>query len=122
MTTDRVVTNRQKSQVNGGVPTGLDPSGVHHVEDDVYEINLCASCLKAIKKQKIPAFLLVNQMFLGPVPSELKDLTPIEESMIALCHAKCWIVQLSEQDSGLTLPKTQWGFHGNIIIYPQQPQ
>ncbi|KAF8237059.1 hypothetical protein L208DRAFT_1249512 [Tricholoma matsutake] len=42
--------------------------------------------------------------------------------MITLCHAKCWIVQLSEQDSGLTLPQIQWGFHGNIIIYPQQPQ
>ncbi|KAF8227194.1 hypothetical protein L208DRAFT_1496338 [Tricholoma matsutake] len=42
--------------------------------------------------------------------------------MIALCHAKCWIVQLSEQGSDLTFPQNQWGFHGNIIIYSQQSQ
>ncbi|KAF8240573.1 hypothetical protein L208DRAFT_1352741, partial [Tricholoma matsutake] len=42
--------------------------------------------------------------------------------MIALCRAKCWIVQLSEQDFNLTFAQSQRGFHGNIIIYPQQPQ
>ncbi|KAF8237218.1 hypothetical protein L208DRAFT_1248997 [Tricholoma matsutake] len=42
--------------------------------------------------------------------------------MIALCCAKCWIVQLSEQASDITFPQNQWGFHGNIIVYPQQSQ
>ncbi|KIL63480.1 hypothetical protein M378DRAFT_79706, partial [Amanita muscaria Koide BX008] len=44
--------------------------------------------------------------------------------MIALCRAKCWIIQLNEQqaDSDLHFPHVQRGFHGNIIIYPQHPQ
>ncbi|KAF8222344.1 hypothetical protein L208DRAFT_1323174, partial [Tricholoma matsutake] len=75
---------------------------------DQYKLNLCTSCLKLIEKEKIPALALGNQTFIGPVPPELKYLTPIKESMIALCQSKCWIVQLS--------------FHGNIIIYPQEPQ
>ncbi|KAF8226030.1 hypothetical protein L208DRAFT_1304229, partial [Tricholoma matsutake] len=90
---------------------------------DQYELNLCFSCLKSIEKEKIPALALANRTFVGPLPPELNDLTPIEESMIALCRSKCWIVQLSEQDhSDLTSPHVQRGFHGNIIIYPQEPQ
>jgi hypothetical protein len=101
----------------------LDPSGVRELGDDQYELNLCISCLKSIEKEKIPALALANRTFVGPVPPELNDLTPIEESMIALCWSKCWIVQLSEQDhSDLTSPHAQQGLHGNIIIYPQEPQ
>ncbi|KAF8227481.1 hypothetical protein L208DRAFT_1174218, partial [Tricholoma matsutake] len=90
--------------------------------DTMYELNLCLSCWNSVKNHKLPALALANHMALGVVPSELQDLTFIEESMIALCHAKCWIVQLSEQDSNLTFAQSQRGFHGNIIIYPQQPQ
>ncbi|KAJ7870397.1 hypothetical protein B0H13DRAFT_1896207 [Mycena leptocephala] len=61
----------------------------------------------------------------SPVPSilppELKDLTIIEESMIARCHSKCWIVQLKEENQDLVLASTQRGMKGNIMIYPQQP-
>jgi hypothetical protein len=105
----------------------LELSGVHQISRDTsgYEINLCLSCLRAIEKGKTPALALANCTYLGSVPSELQYLTPIEESMVALCRAKCWIVQLSEQDDhdpDHTFPHIQRGFHGNIIIYPQQPQ
>ncbi|KAF8235802.1 hypothetical protein L208DRAFT_1184089, partial [Tricholoma matsutake] len=101
----------------------VDPAGVRSIsfDESAYELNLCNPCLSAIQKQKTPALALANRTFLGPMPEELKDLTPIEESMIALCRAKCWIVQLSEQ-ADLTSPHNQRGFHGNIIIYPQQSQ
>ena len=62
-----------------------------------------------------------SQYYLGPVPSELSDLTPIKEAMIAQCRAKCWIVQLKEENSTVVMPETQWGLHGHIIIYPQHP-
>jgi hypothetical protein len=91
-------------------------------DDTAYELNLCLSCWNSIKKHKLPALALANNTALGSVPAELQDLIFIEESMIALCRAKCSIVQLSEQDSDLTFPQSQRGFHGNIIIYPQQPQ
>ncbi|KAF8219452.1 hypothetical protein L208DRAFT_1145437, partial [Tricholoma matsutake] len=50
-----------------------------------------AGVLKDILRQKTPALALANHTFLGQMPPELKDLTLIEESMISLCHAKCWI-------------------------------
>ncbi|KAJ7887453.1 hypothetical protein B0H13DRAFT_1554651, partial [Mycena leptocephala] len=59
--------------------------------------------------------------FLGPVPSELKDLTVIEEAMIAHCRSKCWIIQLKAEGEDVVLQSTQHGIKGHIIIYPQQP-
>ena len=47
--------------------------------------------LSADIRKKIPVLSLTNSMYVGPVPSELKDLTPVEEAMIAWCWAKCWI-------------------------------
>ena len=87
----------------------VDPSGVRSMPFDeyAYELNLCDSCLSTLHRQKTPALALANHTFLGQMPPELKDLTPIEESMIALCHAKCWIVQLSEQASDVTFPQNQ---------------
>jgi hypothetical protein len=38
----------------------LDPSGVQELGDDQYKLNLCISCLKSIKKGKIPALALAN--------------------------------------------------------------
>ncbi|KAJ7633383.1 hypothetical protein DFH06DRAFT_1004333, partial [Mycena polygramma] len=41
--------------------------------------------------------------------------------MIALCRAKCWIVQLREDDGDTTIPISQRGVKGHIIVYPQRP-
>jgi len=64
----------------------------------------------------------VNCTFLGDVPDELKDLTVVEEVMIARCCAKCWIVQLKEENQDLQLSTNQRGIKGHIIIYPQHPE
>ncbi|THU92912.1 hypothetical protein K435DRAFT_829580 [Dendrothele bispora CBS 962.96] len=40
--------------------------------------------------------------------------------MIARCRAKCWIIQLKEEDQAKS-DITQRGVKGHIIIYPQQP-
>ena len=87
----------------------VDPSGVHSMPFDeyAYELNLCDSCLSTLQRQKTPALALANCTFLGQMPPELKDLTLIEESMIALCCAKCWIVQLSEQAFNATFSQNQ---------------
>ncbi|KAJ7847669.1 hypothetical protein B0H13DRAFT_1557877, partial [Mycena leptocephala] len=74
-----------------------------------------------LEEEKMPALALANKMFLGSVPPELKDLTIIEESMIARCSSKCWIVQLKEENQDLVLASTQRGMKGHIMIYPQQP-
>ncbi|KAJ7215441.1 hypothetical protein GGX14DRAFT_307449, partial [Mycena pura] len=41
--------------------------------------------------------------------------------MIARCRAKCWIIQLKEESSNISLPNTQRGMKGHIVIYPQRP-
>ncbi|KAJ7891998.1 hypothetical protein B0H13DRAFT_1625762, partial [Mycena leptocephala] len=71
--------------------------------------------------KKMPALALANKMFLGSVPPELKDLTIIEEYMIARCRSKCWVVQLKEENQDLVLASMQRGMKGHIMIYPQQP-
>ncbi|KAJ6575715.1 hypothetical protein DFH09DRAFT_915178, partial [Mycena vulgaris] len=41
--------------------------------------------------------------------------------MIALCRAKCWIIQLRDDQSDTSLNITQRGVRGHIIVYPQRP-
>ncbi|KAJ6582162.1 hypothetical protein B0H19DRAFT_1207673 [Mycena capillaripes] len=41
--------------------------------------------------------------------------------MIALCRAKCWMIQLREDDYDTTIPITQRGVCSHIIVYPQRP-
>ena len=102
----------------------LDPEGVIHDlvdgNDDI-QLLLCKDCFSSIKKKKIPALSFANSMYLGPIPSELKDLTIIEEAMIARCRAKCWVVQLKEENPSVITPDSQRGMKGHVIIYPQRP-
>ncbi|KAJ7858576.1 hypothetical protein B0H13DRAFT_2571378, partial [Mycena leptocephala] len=41
--------------------------------------------------------------------------------MISLCRAKCWIIQLREEASETSIPISQRGVCGHIIVYPQRP-
>ncbi|KAI0039011.1 hypothetical protein FA95DRAFT_1585372 [Auriscalpium vulgare] len=41
--------------------------------------------------------------------------------MNARCRSKCWVVQLREDNQELSLPNTQRGMKGHIIVYPQRP-
>ena len=63
----------------------LDPDGVIIDLMGDIQLLLCKDCFFPVKHKKIPALSLANLMYLGPVPSELKDLTVIEEAMIACC-------------------------------------
>ncbi|KAJ7620674.1 hypothetical protein B0H17DRAFT_894390, partial [Mycena rosella] len=81
----------------------------------------CCRCSNALKNGKVPSLAVANHNYLGPVPAELQSLTVVEEAMIALCRAKCWIVQLREEDSEGGLPIAQREVKGHIIVYPQRP-
>lgn len=99
----------------------LDPDGVSYPHDGPPILSLCSVCHSSLKNDKVPPLSLANKFFLGPVPDELKNLTVIEEAMIARCRSKCWIIQLREENQDLILATTQRGIKGHIIIYPQQP-
>ena len=95
----------------------LEPAGVTVDENGNLQLLLCNQCHSALKREKIPPLSLANGTFLGPIPDELKDLTVIEEAMIARCRAKCWIVQLKEENPTIVAPDSQRAFKGHIIIY-----
>jgi hypothetical protein len=99
----------------------VDPAGLSKDDDGNIHLSLCKECRSSLQHGKIPPLSLVNRNFLGPIPEELRDLTVIEEAMIAQCRAKCWIVQLKEDRRDTELPNVQRGLKGHIIVYPQRP-
>ncbi|KAJ8090592.1 hypothetical protein PM082_018149 [Marasmius tenuissimus] len=90
--------------------------GTGETENTQALIKLCSECYRFLLKGKAPPLLLANHVFLREVPPELKDLKVVEEAMIARCRAKCWAIQLKEEDSDIT----QQGMKRHIIVYPQQ--
>jgi len=98
----------------------VDSTGISKYEDGKLFLKLCKPCFSSLKGNKVPALSIANYNFLGVVPNELKDLTVVEEAMIARCRSKCWVIQLKEDNQDLALPHSQRGMHGHIIIYPQQ--
>lgn len=104
----------------------LDPKGVvgyDSISLDKGTAYLCKKCTSSLKHGELPSLALANGMYTGPIPSELSDLTPVEESMIALCRAKCWILHLKgDSKSESPLPDVQRGIKGHIIIHPQHPE
>lgn len=75
----------------------LDPDGVSFPSDGSPPLlSLCSVCHSSLKNNKLSPLTRANKLFLGPVSDELKDLTVIEEAMIARCCSMCWIVQLRE--------------------------
>ncbi|KAF7791123.1 hypothetical protein EIP86_002134 [Pleurotus ostreatoroseus] len=100
----------------------LDPKGLTNFERSA---NLCRLCDSALGSKRLPDLALANGMYLGPsVPPEL-ELSIIEEAMVALCRAKCWIVHLKDEDATgnrhSDSRRFQRAIRGNIIIHPQGP-
>lgn len=106
----------------------LHPDGVHDPVDGAPSIRICRKCRRPLSKDKMPSNALANGLDLGDVPECLKDLTVVEESMIARRRAKVYVVHLKEstdddeeeeQGSSATPANRQRGFRGHIIVYPQ---
>lgn len=101
----------------------VDSKGVTTTTSGLVSMSLCKHCCYSLKRGKTPALALANHNFLGETPSELKDLTVVEEAMIARCRSKCWIIQMKQdsQEDDVVLPHAQRGMKGHIIVYPQRP-
>jgi hypothetical protein len=76
----------------------FDPDGIGSDDDGETVLLTCRSCSSSLKRGKIPRLSIANSKYLGPVPSQLQELTVNKEAMIARCQAKCWIIQLKEED------------------------
>jgi hypothetical protein len=99
----------------------VDHRGIYSDDDAGISLAICQCCLSYLRKGRLPATAMANHHVLGPVPDVLKELTIVEEAMIARCRAKCWVVHLKEENENLHLPYSQRAFKGHIIIYPQNP-
>lgn len=105
----------------------LEPRGVKSTADGTITLDMCSSCSKDLTAGNLPRCALANSIYAGPVPEELAGLTPMEESLIARCRAKCTIVQLQYQgkndpkDEHRTRPDLQRAIKGNIVTFPQHP-
>ncbi|KAF5334229.1 hypothetical protein D9611_014313 [Ephemerocybe angulata] len=100
----------------------LEPTGVTFAEGEAISLAACSPCLLALQGNRVPRLALANSLYLGPIPPELLDLSPVEESMIAICRAKCTIVQLSFQEGAFDVSTQQRALQGNVIVFPQRPQ
>jgi hypothetical protein len=78
----------------------LDPDGVSFPSDGAPLIlSICTVCHSSLKNNKLPPLSLANKLFLGSVPEEFRNLTVIDETMIARCRSKCWIIQRGKPTS-----------------------
>jgi len=59
----------------------LSPDGVNHRSDPA-TINICVSCMKAIRSNKLPKFAIANGLWVGRLPPDLIDSTVAELAVV----------------------------------------
>lgn len=96
----------------------VDPGGVIHGDGEL-SLQMCRQCSSSLSRNKLPWLAIANLNVLGSVPSNMKTMTMVEEMLIARCHAKQCIVKLQDHRNDVSLPSSQRGFKGHVIIYPQ---
>jgi len=78
-------------------------------------IYLCRGCHNQFSKDCQPSEALANFRWVGPVPEELRDLTWIEELLVARVHVCGNIVRLGQRNN----PSSFFGIKGHVVFLPQ---
>ena len=94
----------------------IDDKGILSQSDQEARLRLCFGCARDIKAMRVPKFALANYLFCGTIPDVLSKLSPVEESMIALCHARCIMVQLKTMRGNQI---SQRAYRGHAIFHQQ---
>ena len=97
-------------------PSGITPEST----DNDLSLQLCVRCDSSLQKGKLLRLAVANLNVLGSVPPKMKNMTMVEEMLVACCRAKCCIVKLQDHRTNISLPSSQRGIKGNIIVYPQR--
>ena len=95
----------------------LDPCG--HNENFW---DFCPLCYGALQRDNIPKFStenFVNITICQDYPSQLEDLTPVEECLIAKCHPVGTILKL--RPGNHSAPTNYFALRGHMIVIPQDP-
>lgn len=78
---------------------------------------ICSHCSSALKRNRLLAYTLANNMWIGPVPDALSILTLPKRLLIALRYPRGFVYKLSPS-GGHSDPHTmQWGLKGNVTTY-----
>ncbi|KAN0066719.1 hypothetical protein V8E54_015189, partial [Elaphomyces granulatus] len=96
---------------------GLDKCGYHNGW-----WSFCTNCYNDILRNKIPKFSIlnsINMLTCENYPTELKDLTLVEESVIARRHPIGGILKL--RPGNRRSPNSYYALRGHMIVIPQNP-
>lgn len=83
---------------------------------DQNTISICNRCYKSLSGNSLPVEALANFRWLGPVPEELKDLTWVEEALVARSHLYGRIFRFEERKNG---EPTYSSLKGHVVLVPQ---
>jgi hypothetical protein len=86
------------------------------LSDDLVSFSVCLECWGFIQRSKLPAMALANNMWLGPVPPELQNLTIPEKLLISPVRVKVYIFKLKAPVGPGT---EQHAMKGQTIAFPQ---
>ena len=99
----------------------LEPSGVTIGPTGQEQVHICASCRTELDKERDipPKFSLANNLWIGPIPWELKKLTFPEQLLIAHIYPRVFVFKLYPKTRGYgQQPATlQRGMRGNVSSY-----
>jgi hypothetical protein len=80
---------------------------------------ICNECYRALVREKLPKFSLANNMWIGPIPYELRILTIPEHLLIARHYPRCYIFKLypKNADHDFHPEHLQRGIIGNVTLF-----
>jgi hypothetical protein len=82
--------------------------------------NICGSCLSDLQglNTKPPKYSLANDLWIGPIPLELHDLTIPEQLLISHLYPRCYVFKLFPKATDYVDPNTlQCGMRGTVSTY-----
>ena len=95
----------------------IQPFTLNSPSDEYYQV--CRNCRQCIRRNhivQIPLYSFENGCWIGDIPALLQGLSFLEEQCIAQACATRYTVKLEKGPTG------QYASHGNVYIFPQEPQ
>jgi hypothetical protein len=101
---------------------GIEAIDRHHIMIDPQAvidqsiISVCNKCYSCLSDESLPSEALANFRWIGPVPKQLKDLTWVEEALVARSHLFGRVFRLEARKHG---EPTYSSLKGHIVLVPQ---
>jgi hypothetical protein len=109
-------------RIDGGFKVLLDRAGFIYRQDsesmipnNLFDLRVCNTCYRRLQERKTPPLSLANNMWIGPTPPCLQDLTIPEQLLISPGYLCMNLVQLTKKKH------THHKLKGHIVTLPQNP-